>query len=59
MDLFQVFKKSVAMQLRDKGFQIVDAMTNKKNPNYVVYLFEDTKELREEFEIIQGKYKER
>lgn len=57
--LFQIFKKSVAMELRENGFPIIDAMTNKKNPNFVVYLFEDTKELREEFERIQGKYKER
>ena len=37
------------MALRDMGNPIYDAKANLKNPKMVVYIFEDTKDLREEF----------
>ena len=45
-----VFKKTVAMALRDMGFRIMDAKVNANHPDYVIYYFEDTKEFREAFD---------
>ena len=48
MRLKEIFKKSIAMQLRDKGFRIMDAKVNFEHPKFVVYYFEDTQELQNE-----------
>lgn len=50
--MFKVFKRDIALKLRDRGFEIMDAYSNKKNPNYTVFCFIDSKELREAFEKI-------
>ena len=52
MKLKEVFKKSLAMQLRDKGFKIMDAKVNFEHPKFVVYYFEDTQELQDELKIL-------
>ena len=48
MKLKEIFKKSIAMALKSRGFRIEDAKVNFQNPKFVVYYFEDTKELQEE-----------
>ena len=49
MKFKEVFKKSIAIQLRDMGFRIMDAKVNFKHPKFVIYYFEDTKEFRQAF----------
>ena len=39
MKLKEVFKKSIAMQLRDMGFRIMDAKVNFEHPKFVIYYF--------------------
>ena len=48
MKLKEIFKKSIAMELKNRGFRIEDAKVNFEHPKFVVYYFEDTKELQEE-----------
>ena len=47
------YKKSIAMQLKELGNPIYDAKANLKNPKMVIYIFEDTNKLREDFDKIQ------
>ena len=49
MKFKEVFKKSIAIQLRDMGFRIMDAKVNFEHPKFVIYYFEDTKEFRQAF----------
>ena len=49
----EVYKKSIAMQLKELGNPIYDAKANLKNPKMVIYIFEDTNKLREDFAKIQ------
>lgn len=51
-ELYPIFKKDFAMKLRDMGNPIMDASTNKRNPNFVVYYFEDTDKLKIDLENI-------
>lgn len=44
---FIVFSKRLSKALVAQGFILKDTQVNKKRPNYFVYLFEDTPELRE------------
>ena len=44
-----VYKKSIAMQLRNMGNPIYDAKVNLLNPRLVVYVFEETDKLKEDF----------
>lgn len=55
MDLFPVFKKGFAMRLKDMGFRIEDAKSNDRNPNYVIYYFEKTKEFIKAFNNLNNK----
>lgn len=55
--MFKVYKRSIAMELKRRGFPIEDASSNFKNPNYTIFMFTDSKELREEFEKIQEELK--
>ena len=48
-----VYKKSIAMQLRNMGNPIYDAKANLKNPKMVVYIFEDTNKLNKDFAMIK------
>ena len=51
-----VYKKSIAMQLRNMGNPIYDAKVNLLNPRLVVYVFEETDKLKEDFDKVK-KYK--
>ena len=42
-----VFKRKYAWDLIDMGFELVDTKIDKKSPMNMIYLFKDTKELRE------------
>lgn len=54
MNLYPIFKREFAMKLREMGNQIMDAATNKKNPNFVVFYFEETEKLKNDIELIQN-----
>ena len=41
------------MQLKELGNPIYDAKANLKNPKMVIYIFEETDKLREDFDKIQ------
>ena len=56
-ELYPIFKRDNAMKLRDMGFPIFDASTNKRNPNYVIYYFEKTDEFVQAFNKINSKIK--
>ena len=43
---FIVYSMRVANALIRKGFEMIGSRVNYKNPKYMVYLFEDTQELR-------------
>lgn len=53
MKLYPIFKRENAMKLKQLGFPIEDCETNKKNPNYVIYYFEETEEFKKAFSKIQ------
>lgn len=57
MNLYPIFKREFAMKLREMGNPIMDAATNKKNPNFVVFYFEETEKLKNDIEIIQNNNK--
>ena len=42
----KIFTKKLAIYLRKKGFRIVGTEVNYKYPQYDVYVFKDTPELR-------------
>ena len=46
MNYFIVYSMRVANALIHKGFEMVGSRVNYKNPKYLVYLFEDSDELR-------------
>lgn len=43
---FKVFTRKLAIKLRERGFQIVKTEINNKQPQFDIYCFEDTNELR-------------
>lgn len=47
MKYFNCYSANLAGYLRRNGFQIVETKVNLKKPQYDVFLFEDTPELRE------------
>ena len=53
--LYPIFKRDNAMQLKKMGFPIEDASTNKRNPNYVIYYFEKTDKFVQAFDKINDK----
>ena len=53
MKFKEIYKKSIAMQLKELGNPIYDAKANFKNPKMVIYIFEETDKLREDFDKIQ------
>ena len=53
--LYPIFKRDNAMKLRDMGFPIFDASTNKRNPNYVIYYFEKTDKFVQAFNKINDR----
>lgn len=46
---FEIYSKKRAYQLRLAGFRIVGTRPNDKFPQFDIYLFEDTAEIREAF----------
>lgn len=40
-----VFNSYLAKQLVLNGFQIIDLLKNRDNPNMIIFVFEETKEL--------------
>jgi len=44
--LYIIYMPRVAAALRDLGFKLVKTTANKKKPQYDVYWFEDSPELR-------------
>lgn len=46
MKYFNCYSAKLAGYLRQQGFKILGTTTNLKKPQYDVFLFEDTKELR-------------
>lgn len=51
--LRKVFKREIAMKLRDMGNPIMDAYPNLKNSKFVVYAFEDTDKFNKDLAKIQ------
>ena len=49
-----IFKKDIALKLRDMGNPIMDADVNLKHPKFVIYYFEDTDKLQHDLGIIQN-----
>ena len=47
MTYFKCFSAKLANYLKKQGFYIIGTEANMKKPQYDVFLFEDTKELRE------------
>ena len=45
--VYRIYTKRVAYELRKRGFKFIRTEINKNFPQYQVYLFEDTEELRE------------
>lgn len=45
--VYRIYTKRVAYELRKRGFKFIRTEINKNFPQYLVYLFEDTEELRE------------
>ena len=45
----EIFKRQLALQLRDLGNPILDAKVNFEHPKFVIYYFEDTEEFRQAF----------
>lgn len=47
--LFRIYTRRIALELRKRGFRIVRTEINENFPQYNVYLFEDSEELRKNF----------
>lgn len=47
-----VFNRRIAVELRKKGFELIETMPNHNNPKLDVYVFEDTTELSAAWEEI-------
>lgn len=47
-NIYKIYSRRIALELRKKGFKILKTDINENFPQYDVYLFEDTKQLREE-----------
>ena len=50
--LFPVFSKRITSELEKQGFQVVRIEPNKKFPNFFVYYFEETVELRHAIQLL-------
>lgn len=44
--IFRIYTKRIAYELRKQGFHLVGTDINKNFPQFLVYLFTDTPELR-------------
>ena len=52
---FVVYSLRIANALARKGFQIVDSRVNYKNPQFMVYMFENNPELQETLKKLTAK----
>ena len=50
MKYFKCFSAQLAGYLRKQGFMIIGTEVNLKNPQYDIFLFEDSEELRKAFQ---------
>lgn len=48
-ELVPVFKKGYAQKLRMMGNPIIDCSSNRRNPNFVIYYFENTEKFKKDF----------
>lgn len=46
MQFYTIFMQRIANKLESKGFRVIKIAPNRKHPQYKVYYFEDTVELR-------------
>ena len=46
MPLYTIFMQKIANEMESRGFPVIKIAPNRKNPKYVVYMFEDTVEFR-------------
>lgn len=46
-NIYKIFSRSIAIELRKKGFKIIKTEPNYKKPELDVYFFEDTPGFRE------------
>ena len=51
-NLKQIFKKTIAMKLKELGNPIEDAVVNTRNNKYVIYLFKETDKLYKDLTLI-------
>lgn len=49
---FPIFSASITTELFNRGFKCIDSQINTRYPQYKVFYFEDTEELRAAFEDI-------
>ena len=49
----QIFKKTIAMRLKELGNPIEDAVPNLKNNKFVIYIFKNTDKLQKDLYMIQ------
>ena len=53
----RIFNRDIAMALVYKGFKVIKTQIHKDNPNWIIYHFIDTEELRKEFTAITNMIK--
>lgn len=53
----RIFNKEIATELVTKGFRAVKTEIHKDNPNWLIFHFVDTNELRKEFTNITNRIK--
>jgi hypothetical protein len=53
MNIFKVFKKSIALKLIAQGHILEDIQPLSYKPWFSVFLFKDSKEIRKDFERMQ------
>ena len=51
----EIFKRQLALQLRDLGNPILYAKVNLDNKKFVIYIFEDTNKLENDLKNIMNK----
>ena len=52
----KIFKRTIALALREKGFKIITTEPNKCRPQYDVYIFEDTSEFQSALRDVLSNY---
>lgn len=50
----KIFKRTIALELRNRGFKIIRTEPNRCKPQFDVYLFEDTPWLRKALDEVLG-----